>query len=179
MSSREVLVAGAGNVFRGDDGFGVAVVARLARRSLPATVKVADFGIRGLHLAYALLDPPELLIVVDAVSRGEAPGTLFVIEPEAGQEGGELGGATDPHGMSLPAVFASVGAMGGTLPRVLIVGCEPAELGETMELSPAVQRAIEPAVELVQDILKRELDVRPSEPRGRGADEDEAEDEAS
>jgi hydrogenase maturation protease len=150
-----VLVAGAGNIFRGDDGFGVQVATRLARQELPVGVTVRDYGIRGLHLTYALLDPPGLLIVVDAVSRGEVPGTLFVLEPELDQDAVEI--AAHPHGMSLPEVFASVRAMGGTLPRVLIVGCEPAHLGETMELSGPVQRAVQPAVELVLRIVEREL----------------------
>jgi hydrogenase maturation protease len=94
-------------------------------------------------------------IPLDAVSRGEPPGTLFLIEPEALD--GELEAGTDPHGMSLPAVFATVKAMGGAPPRSLIVGCEPAHLGETMGLSPPVERAIAPAIELVQRILEREL----------------------
>ena len=148
-----VLVAGAGNIFRADDGFGVAVAARLGRSPLPPGVTVQDYGIRGLHLAYALLEPVGLLIVADAVSRGEAPGTLFVIEPDENGDS-EL---ADPHGMSLPAVFASVTALGGTLPRVLIVGCEPAELGEGIGLSAVVERAVGPAVELIQEILAREL----------------------
>jgi hydrogenase maturation protease len=156
-----VLVAGAGNIFRGDDGFGVEVVARLARAELPAGVTVRDYGIRGLHLTYALLEPMSLLIVVDAVSRGEPPGTLFVIEPALID--GEPQVSAEPHGMSLPVVFASVRAMGGDLPRVLIVGCEPAELGEMMGLSPAVERAVMPAVELVRTILDRELSITSKE----------------
>jgi hydrogenase maturation protease len=155
-----VLVAGAGNVFRGDDGFGVEVAARLARQPLPPGVVVRDYGIRGLHLAYALLEPIALLVVADAVCRGDAPGTLYVIEPDGSDE---MEGITDPHGMSLPAVFATVSAMGGQLPRVLIVGCEPAELGETMGLSGAVQRSIEPAVQLIREILGRELETSTSE----------------
>jgi hydrogenase maturation protease len=148
-----VLVAGAGNVFRGDDGFGVEVATRLAREPLPEGVTVQDYGIRALHLTYALLEPPALLIVVDAVSRGEPPGTLFVIEPalEAVTQ------TADPHGMSLPSVFAGVRALGGTLPRVLIVGCEPADLGETMGLSAPVAEAVGPAVALVRELLEREL----------------------
>jgi hydrogenase maturation protease len=149
-----VLVAGAGNVFRGDDGFGVEVAARLARGPLPAGVMVRDYGIRGLHLAYALLEPVTLLIVADAVSRGERPGTLYVIEPDPDEDLPEL---ADPHGMSLPSVFASVRALGGELPRVLIVGCEPAELGETMGLSAAVEQAVDPALALIREILAREL----------------------
>jgi hydrogenase maturation protease len=152
---RRVLVAGTGNIFRGDDGFGPAVALRLGRQSLPQTVTVRDYGVRGLHLAYALLDAPELLIVVDAVARGDTPGTLFVIEPEIDRDAPDA--TADPHGMSLPVVFASVRALGGALPRVLIVGCEPAHLGETMGLSPAVSRAVTPALELVRDLLAREL----------------------
>jgi hydrogenase maturation protease len=148
-----VLVAGTGNVFRGDDGFGVEVVRRLARMPIPPGVTVRDYGIRALHLAYALLEPVDLLIVVDAASRGEPPGTLYLIEPD----GLGLGEPTDPHGMSLSAVFASVQALGGALPRVLVVGCEPADLGETMALSEPVERAVEPALRMIHEVLAREL----------------------
>jgi hydrogenase maturation protease len=157
VSGTGILVAGAGNVFRGDQGFGVEVVARLSRQPLPDGVTVRDYGIRGLHLSYALLAPPALLIVVDAVGRGELPGTLFVIEPTVTDD--DLTLAAGPHGMSLPAVFATVQAMGGTLPRVLIVGCEPASLDETRGLSPAVERAVAPALELVRTLLERELEA--------------------
>jgi len=149
-----VLVAGAGNVFRGDDGFGVEVVRRLAGTPLPPGVSVQDYGIRALHLTYALLEPLDLLIVVDAVSQGEAPGTLYLLEPDAL---GETAEPTDPHGMSLTTVFSSARALGGTLPRVLIVGCEPEDLGETMALSRPVERAIDPAVRMIHEILAREL----------------------
>jgi hydrogenase maturation protease len=152
---KRVLVAGTGNIFRGDDGFGPEVVLRLGRQSLPEMVTVRDYGVRGLHLAYALLDAPDLLIVIDAVARGDTPGTLFVIEPEIDSDAPEV--TADPHGMSLPVVFASLRALGGQLPRVLIVGCEPAHLGETMGLSPSVARAVPPALELVRDLLAREL----------------------
>jgi hydrogenase maturation protease len=160
----EVLVAGVGNIFRGDDGFGPAVTSWLAREPLPPGVRVRDFGVGGLHLAYDLLDPPRLLIVVDAVSRGEAPGTLFVIEPD-GQPALET--TADPHGMDLPAVFASVSALGGTLPRTLIVGCEPAAVGASMGLSPAVERSVAPALDLVRTILESEL-----RPAGREEERD-------
>jgi hydrogenase maturation protease len=154
-----VLVAGAGNIFRGDDGFGVEVARRLGRQRLPAGVTVQDYGIRGLHLAYALLEPIGLLIVADAVSRGEAPGTLYLIEPVTGDVSDA---EADPHGMSLPAVFASVRALGGRLPRVLIVGCEPAELGETMGLSGPVECAVAPAVQMIHDHVSRELAADPT-----------------
>jgi hydrogenase maturation protease len=152
--TRRVLVAGVGNVFFRDDGFGVEVARRLAQDEMPPGAAVADFGIRGIHLAFELLDPPRLLVVVDALPRGGAPGSLYVVDPEL--DAMQPAGA-DAHAMQLPAVFASVRAMGGTLPRVLVVGCEPAEVGEGMGLSEPVQRAIGPAAELVRDIVQREL----------------------
>lgn len=153
MSVR-VLVACIGNVFLGDDGFGVEVARRLARAPLPATAEVVDYGIRGLHLAYRLLEPVDLLVVVDIVSRGGAPGTIHLIEPELGGDG-VCAGAAEAHGMTVPAVFAAVQAMGGALPRVLLVGCEPAALDERMALSPPVAAAVDRAVELLHRILER------------------------
>ncbi len=144
-----VLVAGIGNVFLADDGFGVAVARRLAAEALLDGVSVVDYGIRGVHLAFDLLDPPELLVLVDAIGRGGAPGTLYVIEPDL-EVAAPVGGA---HGMDLPSVFASVRSMGGRLPPVRIVGCEPAELGEKIGLSPKVEAAVEPAVRLVHKLL--------------------------
>ena len=146
-----ILVAGVGNLFLGDDGFGPAVARRLLGRALPEGVEVVDSGIAGLHLAYRLLDAPDLLLVVDLVSRGGAPGTLYVLEPET--DGVGLG---DAHGMDLPSVFASLRALGGTPPRTRIVGCEPARVDEGMELSAAVERAVDPAAELVYELLERE-----------------------
>jgi hydrogenase maturation protease len=154
MSAR-ILVAGVGNIFFGDDAFGVEVVRRLSATLLPPGVEVTDYGIRGLHLSYALLDPPELLIAVDALPRGEPPGTLFVLEPELSAEWSVSG--AEPHGMHLPLVFAQTRAMGGTLPRILIVGCEPADVSERFEISAAVQAAIDPAVALVRELLDRAL----------------------
>ncbi len=147
---KRILVAGIGNVFKNDDAFGVEVAKRLMTRAPPA--RVADFGVRGVHLAYELLEPLDLLLVADATARGGAPGTLYVIEPELGQEA-ESG---DPHGMQLASVFSMLRALGGAPPRVLIVGCEPEDVDDGMALSPRVERAIEPAVELVLQILERE-----------------------
>ena len=98
------LVAGVGNIFRGDDGFGPAVIRRLAERSLPSGTRVEDFGIRGIHLAYELLEPIDLLVLVDAIGRDGEPGALYLIEPDAEAEFA----AGDPHGMDLPSVFALV-----------------------------------------------------------------------
>jgi hydrogenase maturation protease len=116
-----VLIAGIGNVFLGDDGFGVALAGRLARRELPAGVEVADFGIRGMDLAYALLEDYAAAVLLDATPRGAAPGTLYLIEPDL-----ELGEAPpEAHGMDPVAVLALARALGGTPPRTLVLGCEP------------------------------------------------------
>lgn len=147
-------MAGVGNVFLGDDGFGVELAGRLARESLPAGVRVEDYGIRGLHLAYDLLEPLELLVVLDATARGGEPGTLYVLEPDPEALEPCL---ADAHGMDLGAVFAQVRALGGALPRTRVVGCEPATVAEGMGLSEPVRRAVDAAVDLVRDVLRREL----------------------
>jgi hydrogenase maturation protease len=150
--STRVLVAGVGNVFFGDDGFGPAVAQRLRDRELPAGVDVREFGIRGIHLAYELLDGPELLIVADAVSRGGSPGTLYVLEPDIDGAPGQA----NAHEMDLESVFAAVRAMGGVLPRARIVGCEVESTDAGMSLSPRVERAVEGAVQLILELLQRE-----------------------
>jgi hydrogenase maturation protease len=148
-----VLIAGVGNVFFGDDGFGVAVAERLAsRKRWPSGVAVRDIGVGTLHLAYDLLDlAPELLIVVDAMARGGSPGTLYLVEPELGG----LPPAPDAHAFDLEAVFATVRAMGGELPRVRIVGFEPAELDEGFGLSAAGEAAVEVAIEMIEELIGR------------------------
>jgi hydrogenase maturation protease len=140
-----VLVAGLGNVFRSDDGFGVEVVRRLGQRPLPAGVQLMDAGIRSLHLAYALLDTPALLVVIDTVARGGAPGTLYVIEPAlpAGD------GTVDAHDLDLQGLRAGVQALGGQMPPVLLVGCEPAALDDGMGLSPVVAGVVDQAMDIV------------------------------
>src|SRR5512133_2745948 len=124
-----MLVAGVGNIFLGDDGFGVEVANRLARETLPEWVRVADYGIRGLHLAYELADGGyETTVLVDAVPRGGPPGTVYLIEPDA--RALAAGAQADAHSMTPEAVFAAVHALGGNPGRVLIVGCEPSDTGE-------------------------------------------------
>ena len=157
MVLKRVLVAGVGNVFLGDDGFGVEVVRRLAGRELPEGVEVADFGIRGMDLAYALHDDYELVIFVDALPRGEEPGTVYLIEPEI--EDGEV--TLDTHGMDPVKVIQLSRALGARPARTLVVGCEPQVLvsGENyddmlMELSEPVQAAVEEAVMLVESLLE-------------------------
>src|SRR5271165_333708 len=127
MNEPRILVAGIGNIFLGDDAFGVEVVRRLSRRKLPDYVRVADYGIRGLDLAYALLDDYDAAILVDAASQGAEPGTLYVLEPETGEaDGGPQTALVEAHGMNPMRVLEMVRAMGGRPRRVLVVGCEPA-----------------------------------------------------
>jgi hydrogenase maturation protease len=149
------LIAGIGNIFLGDDGFGVEVVRRLATVTLPADVRVRDFGIRGIHLAYELLDGNyDRTILVDAAPRGGKPGTLYVIEPEFRER--EISTPADAHAMDAGAVFAALKTLGGTPGYVRIVGCEPASIEEGMELSAPVAAAVDAAVQLVRDLVTRE-----------------------
>lgn len=152
-----VLVAGIGNIFLGDDGFGVEVVRRLASRPLPAGVRVTDFGIRGLHLAFELLEhPDDTTILVDATPRAGEPGTVYLIEPDLETLATPGGAPADAHDMTPAAVFGLLRSLGGTPGRVLIVGCEPLSTEEEMGLSPPVEGAVDEAVALILDVLMRE-----------------------
>jgi hydrogenase maturation protease len=148
--SRRLLVAGVGNVFRGDDGFGGEVVRRMAGRVLPDGVRVIDFGTRGHDLAYALLGGYDAVVLVDATRRGSSPGTLYTLEPTPDDF---ADGPVETHGVDLPTVFRLVTAMGGTLPPLRLVGCEPADLGPDDDgvfgLSEPVAAAVDRAIELV------------------------------
>ena len=144
------LVAGIGNIFFGDDAFGVAVAGRLAGRALPEGVRVEDFGIRSVHLAYELLDGYDTLVLVDALATGETPGTVSVFEPSLD----DLPAATmDAHTMDPATVLATLAGLGGEVGRVLIVGCEPEGIDEGMGLSPPVAAAIDIAAETVMDLV--------------------------
>jgi hydrogenase maturation protease len=150
-----ILIAGVGNIFFGDDGFGPQV-ARALQLAPPAGVKVEDFGIRGLHLAYELLAGYERAIVIDAVPRGQAPGTLYVIEP-----GPEVAsGPPDAHRMDVQNVFAHVRALGGEAPPVTIVGCEPLTTETGMDLSEPVQRSVDAAAALVRRLVDEAIGGR-------------------
>ena len=155
---RRVLVAGIGNIFLGDDGFGVEVVKRLAGRRLPEGVEVKDFGIRGMDLAYALQDDYDLVVFVDATPRGGEPGTVYLIEPEI-EDDGEA--TLDTHGMDPVKVIKLARALGAEPARTLVVGCEPQVVpgGEDydemlMELSAPVRAAVEEAVKLVESLVE-------------------------
>ena len=165
--ARRILVAGIGNVFLGDDGFGVALAGRLARRELPDGVDVVDFGIRGMDLAYTLGDGYDAALLLDAAPRGAAPGTLSVIEPEV--EAGEV--AIDAHGMDPVKVLALARALGGTPPRTLVIACEPLtrmsgdDPDLVADLSEPVRSALDEGVRLVMSVLDElatEKEVRPS-----------------
>jgi hydrogenase maturation protease len=147
-----ILVAGVGNVFFSDDGFGPEV-ARALLREPPPGVKIEDFGIRGLHLAYELLAGYERAILIDAVPRGEAPGTLYVIEPDDEAPAG----APDAHRMDLQNVFAYVRVLGGDPPPVTIVGCEPHTAEPGMGLSEQVARSVDPAAAVVRRLIDEQL----------------------
>ena len=148
-----VLVAGIGNVFLGDDGFGVEVVRRLATTPLPDGVDVADYGIRGVHLAFDLLDGRhDTLVLIDAVPLDDPPGTLAVLDvPVDGAP--DAIPAVDGHGMTPVAVLDLLRTLGGSLRRAVVVGCRPADLEEGVGLSAPVQAAIDPAVRLVADVV--------------------------
>ena len=149
-----VLVAGVGNIFLGDDGFGSEVARRLAGQPLPAHVRVVDYGIGGIHLAYDLLDGYERLVLVDAVARGGEPGTVSLLEVDPDQVS-ESGGL-DAHSLDPHTVFSSLRALGGELPRTLVIGCEPADTGDGLGLSPAVSAAVDATVSTVVDLLRSE-----------------------
>jgi hydrogenase maturation protease len=152
-----VLVAGIGNIFLGDDAFGVEVVRRLGSRDLPQAVRVADFGIRGFDLAYALQDGYETTILVDACPHGEAPGTLYVIEPDLkGLEDPGAPQAIEAHAMNPVSVLRMARAMNVEVKNVLVLGCEPETLGGEegqMGLSAPVEAAVEEAVKLVESLI--------------------------
>lgn len=152
-----ILVAGIGNIFLGDDAFGSEVARRLLARPASEGVRIVDFGIRSFDLTYALLDGFDAVILIDAVPRGAAPGTLYVIEPEL-EEVSEL---PDPdllsgtHDLDPAKVLRLVRALGGQTGRILLVGCEPLSTEESMELSTLVQTAVDEAVALVESLIAK------------------------
>lgn len=154
---RAVLVAGIGNIFLGDDGFGVEVAQRLESRPLPVGVRVADYGIRGYDLAYALLDDPDTTILIDACPRGEAPGTVYVIEPDLNDLDAGNGAGFDAHIMNPLNVLRLARSLGARLRNIVLVGCEPATLGPPeglMGLSGPVTAAVDLAVARVETLVR-------------------------
>ncbi|AWW36142.1 MULTISPECIES: hydrogenase maturation protease [Streptomyces] len=159
------LVAGVGNIFLGDDGFGVETARALANHELPAGVEVADIGIRGVHLAYRLLDGYDTLVLLDATARGGDPGTLYVIDAtDPGTRPPSESVPLDGHRMTPDAVLALLDTLcagtGATPPRrTLVVGCEPAQVEEGIGLSPQVTAAVPEAVRLVAELVRDEAVV--------------------
>jgi hydrogenase maturation protease len=175
----KTLIAGVGNIFLGDDGFGVEVATRLAGADLPDGVKVVDYGIRGMHLAYDLANGYDAAILIDATPRGGAPGTIYVIEPDLGSgpaadtgpeaDAGDadaidgdaaVADAVDAnplfnaHGMQPDVVFGMLDMLGGGRPdRILVVGCEPASVDYGMGLSDAVTASVDEAVQVVLELV--------------------------
>jgi len=162
VSAPLILVAGIGNIFLGDDGFGVEVAQRLSQCTFPEGVRVVDFGIRGLDLAYALMDGPQATILIDACPRGAAPGTLYVVEPDLTSlnSANTSQVAVDAHAMNPMNVLCMAKSMGAPLQRILLVGCEPATLGPEegqMGLSELVENAVDRAVTLTESLVTRIL----------------------
>jgi hydrogenase maturation protease len=155
-----MLIAGVGNIFLGDDGFGVEVARRLAAAGLPDWVRVADYGISGMHLAYDLAEGYETTVLIDASPRGGAPGTVYVMDADPGQSRpaeDKTPGETplfDGHGMQPDVVFSMLEMLGADAGRMLVVGCEPASIDEGMGLSAPVEAAVDAAIAVVLDIVR-------------------------
>jgi hydrogenase maturation protease len=156
MTAR-TMIAGIGNIFLGDDGFGVEVARRLAGADLPDGVRVADYGISGMHLAYDLAEGYDTTILIDASRRGGEPGTVYIMEAGAGPHQGSAapgGQVLDAHGMQPDVVLAMLGMLGADPGRVLIVGCEPASSAEGIGLSAPVAGAVDRAARIVLDLVR-------------------------
>ena len=165
MTQTRILIAGIGNIFRGDDAFGVELAKQLSMRDWPDGVTLTDFGIRGIDLGYALLTNYDAVILLDATQQGGQPGTLYIMQPDAdqfvSQDSQDL--LVETHGMIPDKVLRWAKAMGARLPDVRLVGCEPARLGSQddmmMGLSEPVQAAIDEAVRIVEQIVDEIVNV--------------------
>ena len=156
---RSILVAGIGNIFQGDDAFGVAVVQRLAALPLPEHVRVMDIGIRAIDLAFALLNHHELTILVDVTSRGDAPGTLYTIEIEPGDipDACDSASLVNAHGLDPVHVLSLAKSMGAPLTNIVLIGCEPEILDRDdtghIGLSEVVEAAVSPAIQTIRQLI--------------------------
>jgi hydrogenase maturation protease len=159
-ASPRVLVAGLGNIFLGDDAFGVEVARRLLTTGLPPGVRVIDAGLRSVHLGYELREAQyETTILVDLVCRGGPPGSLYVLEPD---ESTEIPATADAHSVGPGQVLALVRRLGGSVGRVLIVGCEPLRLDHESGLSPIVLAAVDQAIPLIERLVASALAGSPA-----------------
>jgi hydrogenase maturation protease len=174
MTQLRILIACIGNIFLGDDAFGVEVARRLTAVELPEGIRVVDFGIRGIDLTYALMDDYKAVILVDAAPRGEPPGTLYVLEPtvEDVTDPGEAGTLLDAHGMDPAKVLRLAASMGSRVDRLLLVGCEPVPRADPDDmqdgLSEPVRSAVNEAVPLILSLAGKLL--RGEEPTAGGDD---------
>lgn len=156
LNGERVLVAGVGNIFMSDDGFGSAVANELLTRPIPDGVRVVDYGIRGVHLAFDLSDEVSTLILIDTVPDAGGPGSVVVLEVDPD----DYAGATfDAHSMDPNTVLASVAAMTDEMPRTLVVGCQPEQLVDGIGLTPVVTAAIGIAADKVLQLAERELEA--------------------
>jgi hydrogenase maturation protease len=157
--SSSILVAGVGNIFLGDDAFGVETVRALSARPLPVGVSAVDFGIRGFDLAFALLHPWHAVIIVDALPRGEPPGTLYTLQPQLTTVGAADSPeeTLNPHGMDPMHVLRLALSMGPIEAQVYVLGCEPEDFGDELEgrmgLSPTVQASVPEAVAMLETLV--------------------------
>jgi hydrogenase maturation protease len=167
-----ILIAGIGNIFLGDDAFGSEVARRLLTQNWPPNVKIVDFGIRALDLTYALLESWDVVILIDAAPRGGAVGTLYLIEPEPAEVlatseamPGEM--LIDAHGMDPIKVLRLVHSMGGKINRLLLLACEPSSNADEMEMemSPNVQAAIPEAVAMIESLVSKLVAVPSTSPK--------------
>jgi hydrogenase maturation protease len=149
--SPRTLIAGVGNIFFSDDGFGVEVAKRLAACELPEGVTVADYGISGMHLAHDLCDGYDRAILIDATPRGGTPGTVYVLEAEQPAEADSM--LFNAHGMQPDVVLGMLAMLGGRTGQTLVVGCEPAASGPGMGLSAPVAAAVDGAVRKVLELI--------------------------
>lgn len=163
MTAR-ILVAGIGNIFLGDDGFGPEVMRHVLRRSLGADVRPVDYGIRGMHLAYDLLEDWRALILVDALPDRGAPGTLHIFEADHETLASTAG--LEAHSMDPAAVFATLNALGGTAPQTIVIGCEVENIEDGIGLSEAVAGAVPAAVAAIDDVLAVLADRTPAPAEG-------------
>jgi hydrogenase maturation protease len=169
MSKPTILIAGIGNIFLGDDAFGVEVAQRLLREPWPPEIRVLDAGIRGLDLVYRLLDGWDAVILIDAIQRGDGPpGTLYLLEPELDADN-PADSQIEAHSMDPARVLRTARSMGAQMRQVFIVGCEPSPLDEhddgltPLAPSPPVTAAIEPAIQMIHSLVQRIRGTPPAE----------------
>lgn len=155
-----ILVAGFGNIFLGDDAFGCEVVRLLVDMQVPDDVAICDFGIRGYDLAYALLEPCKVIILIDAIARGLRPGTVSVLQPADSADPPSVSDILDPHSMNPARLLYVARTLGEITAKIYIVGCEPSdfsdELEDRMGLSEPVQSAVPKAAQVVMELIQRE-----------------------